>query len=431
MLIYYFLIFVLPLEYHRIWGHAYGNITVIKYVGAASILYAAVHFFQRERVPSFFAARSARWFFVFMAMAIIEFVRVGNFWFLSQSRLFNCISFMLFFFVTITVVDSHSRLRGVLLAAVGSVAFASLYAIRDWQKYRGIYEGYRPSGPTGDPNYFALTAMFTIALGTYLAIQRAGKLQTYFCLGSVFVTTVAVTLGGSRGAFLGMAAMFLMVVLRSNRRMLYLSVAGTVFLFPSLFLANSPLRRFFAPSERDMINVEERTLAWKAGLRMVRDNPLTGVGVGAFKPLMKYYQLPGEKEILHIAHNTYLEIAAEMGLPGLLVFLMMYGSTFRMLERIRKRAGPGSLMRTAATAFQTAFVGAGVGAFFISAQFQKFPWFFLFLAMSMPPLAARARRHRRKKPAGDESEVAVQPAQVGVDPPLGATAALHFRGQNT
>jgi len=76
-------------------------------------------------------------------------------------------------------------------------------------------------------------------------------------------------------------------------------------------------------------------------------------------------------------------------------------------------------------------VGAGVGAFFISAQFQKFPWFFLFLAMSMPPLAARARRHRRKKPAGDESEVAVQPAQVGVDPPLGATAALHFRGQNT
>jgi O-antigen ligase len=395
MFIYYFLIFVLPLEYHRIWGRTYGSITLIKYVGAASIVYAAVHFFQRERLPSFFAARSARWFFLFMAMAIAEYLRVGNFMFLSQSRLFNCVSFMLFFFVTITVVDSLSRLRWVLLAAVGSVAFASLYAIRDWQKYRGVYESYRPMGAAGDPNYFALTAMFTISLGIYLAFERPGKLQTYFCVGSVFVTTVAVTLGGSRGAFLGMAGMFLMMVLRSRRRGLYLSVACAIFLFPSLFFSNSPLRRFFAPSGRDQMNVEERTAAWKAGLRMVGHNPLIGVGVGAFKPLMKYYQEPGEGEIQHIAHNTYLEIAAEMGLPGLLVFLMMYGSTFRMLERMRKRAGPGSLMGRATTAFQTAFVGGGVAAFFISAQFEKFPWFFLFLAMSMRTLAHGRRRRSR------------------------------------
>jgi len=399
MIIYYLLVFVIPLEHHPIWAGFIGGMTVIKYVGAVCFFYAMAHLALKSRLPDLLGTWSARWFLLYTLLVTLQCARVGRLNF-QPGPFLPTFSFVVFFIITLSVVDSEQRLRWTLLAAMGAIALASLYTIRDWQKYHALYAAYRPSGAAGDPNYFALTAMFTIALGPYLAFERPSKLQKWYCLGCLAVTSIAVTLGASRGALPAMLSIFLMMALRSKKRMRYLLVLA-LFLAPSFFLDSSPAKRFFAPSERDTANTVTRTTVWRAGLRMVEQNPFMGVGIDNFSPLATAYEDTNEEGVRSMAHNTYIQLGAEMGLPGLVIFLMIYVSAFQMLERMRKRPRQaGTLTSRVALAIEAGFVGAAVCAFFLSAEYEKFPWFFLFLAMAMYHLPRR-RRPRKERLMAD------------------------------
>ena len=110
--------------------------------------------------------------------------------------------------------------------------------------------------------------------------------------------------------------------------------------------------------------------------------PLTGIGLGEFKTQMDDYADPGAN-FSSIAHNTYLEVAAETGLPNFLVFVGMLFFTYRTFSRVRQRtsdSGP-EIVYLAATGLQAGFVGYLVGIFFLSAGYLKLFWLWLFLSM--------------------------------------------------
>lgn len=67
-------------------------------------------------------------------------------------------------------------------------------------------------------------------------------------------------------------------------------------------------------------SAKNRVEVWKGGLMMVQDHPFFGVGYGLFQHMITYYWSGGRPID---AHNTYLIIAAEMGIPALLVFLLI------------------------------------------------------------------------------------------------------------
>ena len=72
---------------------------------------------------------------------------------------------------------------------------------------------------------------------------------------------------------------------------------------------------------------------------MLKQHPFFGVGLGNYKAVVVNYDTTGLVAAdPHIAHNAYLEIGAEMGIPALIVYLFFLGATFRSLETTRKRA---------------------------------------------------------------------------------------------
>jgi hypothetical protein len=77
---------------------------------------------------------------------------------------------------------------------------------------------------------------------------------------------------------------------------------------------------------------------WRGALQMIKDNPFWGVGYGVFPYAISMYT-PGIGEM--DAHNTYLIIAAEMGIPVLLVFvliiLFLFRNTFWLYTRIEDK----------------------------------------------------------------------------------------------
>jgi O-antigen ligase len=148
-----------------------------------------------------------------------------------------------------------------------------------------------------------------------------------------------------------------------------------------------------------MTGTKYRIIAWKAGLRMVARHPLTGIGLGQFKPKMDDYADPGVT-ISSLGHNTYLEVAAETGLPNFLVFAAMLFFTYRSLSQVRRRtvdSGP-PLLYLAATGIQAGFVGYLVGAVVLSSEYLKLFWLWMFLSMALPSfLPVRPGEQQGKK----------------------------------
>lgn len=92
-----------------------------------------------------------------------------------------------------------------------------------------------------------------------------------------------------------------------------------------------------------------RTMIWAATTRMIADHPLTGVGAGNFTIRLQEYYGAGDLDFTNLSsdnwiepHNDFLWIAAEKGIPGLLVFVALLGlaawSLVRVIRESRARA---------------------------------------------------------------------------------------------
>jgi O-antigen ligase len=82
------------------------------------------------------------------------------------------------------------------------------------------------------------------------------------------------------------------------------------------------------------------------GVQVFMENPITGIGAGQFKN----YNAPDVVEKWRVTHNVWLQVAAELGIFGLLTFAFLVIRAFvanlaamRLLRRRRQRAGPSRL----------------------------------------------------------------------------------------
>jgi O-antigen ligase len=92
------------------------------------------------------------------------------------------------------------------------------------------------------------------------------------------------------------------------------------------------------------VSTAERFYRWIAGIRMIRDNALTGYGPNSFYYNYKSYAVPAYKTWVSnnpdrsTVHNYFLLIAIEQGLPGLLIFLALVGAMLYYVERLYKNS---------------------------------------------------------------------------------------------
>lgn len=92
---------------------------------------------------------------------------------------------------------------------------------------------------------------------------------------------------------------------------------------------------------------------WSKALRMVRDRPALGWGVGSFPLQQALYPHPAVRGRTQVAilrdgpsldenaHNTWLQLGAELGVPGLALFLAIYGTFFAATFRALRKQRPG------------------------------------------------------------------------------------------
>ncbi len=160
----------------------------------------------------------------------------------------------------------------------------------------------------------------------------------------------------SRMTWLAMGVILVCLVVNSiKNKLLVICLGGVIVLaiiagslsVPQLLQSDNPsLSRLGSVLDITNFNKDEslriRFELWKRALKMVQDYPLTGVGLGNFyKTNVHYKNISMDQWDAENAHNYYLQLLAELGIPGLLLFLAILLSLY--LRRITAVGGEGDL----------------------------------------------------------------------------------------
>ena len=199
------------------------------------------------------------------------------------------------------------------------------------------------------------------------------------------MVNLGIVLTGSRGAIIAIGVQALYFVLTAKKYRLFalgLVLAGGLVV---VSIADQSLWDRFArlTGQSDVVdyNLEDRAgrlEIWKNGLKIVADNPVLGVGVGMFGTA--HFLLDGKIGLT--AHNTYLQFAAELGLPGLILYLAMLCSAWRLITRHVEQSDQAGA-RARWTALKIGLVGFGSASFFVSAAYSTTLYFLLGLVAVM------------------------------------------------
>ena len=179
--------------------------------------------------------------------------------------------------------------------------------------------GYFAASWRRDPKRKPIGAAFV--LGTVVILMGANLVLTLTRAAWVSVTTTTICLG------VYLIAGALRKLERVDGRWKHVLLASTIivlFFSASLFLMPRHIKgRFQTMIEHPAGFMGERPQWWQTSLALIKKYPLTGIGLGRFR---YEYQRSGPLEQYNVpyhAHNIYLHIAVEHGIPSLMVFLCM------------------------------------------------------------------------------------------------------------
>lgn len=412
MILYYIILLFSAMPNHPWMDDQVGGFTFIKFVGLACMFYAVARILSRGVVPPFFRTWPARLFVALVLLAFISYAFTGSVAYLTQGPFIVYLSCLSLFFVTLVLIDSSRRLRFAVLSLIGALGIASLYTLREFQT-NGFTAGYRPGYVVGDANFFSGAALLAIPLAYYLVGAKGPRWERTFCLVCLLATILALIVGASRGGFYGLCLCVIYIVFNSNRKLPALGFL--LLLVPLLFLMpSSPIKRILSPSYSDITSTENRKALWKAGFELAQEHPLTGIGLGKYKGAMEHLGVLGTATG-GMAHNTYLEYAAELGVFGLLLYLGVLISAYRLLGKIRAKArDQQDLFYCVSTGMQAGLIGFAGAAFTFSAEYEKPFWIVISLSACLPALLqARVNADLPSSRGKDPAVTRNDPVQLG------------------
>jgi len=261
---------------------------------------------------------------------------------------------MVFYLLTRGLVRNREDVRGILQVMAWTTF---LVAVATWvegidRSSHGSIDAARVRGLMEQANsmgaflvYYGLP-LLALAVGAR-PLRRA---LPYFAAFLVVVRATLYTF--SRGAYLALAAGAATVLLFGSPLLLVAAGGGgavAAVLFPSLIpesvrerIDDTTTRSSVYENDGSEVSLDRssahRLVIWRGAARMVAEHPLQGVGLGRFQKMIGYYtEVPLKKTDPHDAHNAFVLVASETGLPSLALLLLLFASWGLLALRLRLR----------------------------------------------------------------------------------------------
>ena len=250
---------------------------------------------------------------------------------MSMNSLYGFAKYLFFYFLIINLVNSWNSIRQFIWIATATGFVMMLYGIYTYLFSDSVVQDFRLFSFVEDPNSLAIKLVPLVAF-SYILIKTEHRLilkVLSFLFLATMATAILFTL--SRGGMLALFTVLFLIGLKEaqNRKSLViifgLIVLGILIVPWDLFL---PRFRSISKLTSD-VSIIQRLKILKGGVAMFFDHPLFGVGVGNFLAHSKLYT----NTLIHrVAHNTYLEVAAETGILGITLFLAILTTALKELR---------------------------------------------------------------------------------------------------
>jgi putative inorganic carbon (HCO3(-)) transporter len=376
---------------HRLLGgFAYG-MPYAKLVAAATLLGLL---FTRERYP----LPRTREVYLVVALWVVF---VGSTFLVAlqpdvaRAKLAEISKIFLMTGVTLVLFQDRYKLRLLLLVIALSIGLLGSGGAL-WSLYTGFAN--RLYGPPqsflGDNNAFGYTLTMALPI-IALARHQAESLWLRRLLLVMFgLSIIAVFATYSRGALIGLCLslpLVLALMWRRDAALLLATAAACLAIYSAPRQWVERMQTITPTAYRDTSSGSKRMKSWYVALRLGLDHPVLGAGFRPFEPDVYDRYMPGYWDN-HDAHNHYLQVFAEHGVPGLLLFVGLLIALFLTLVRtVRATRGDPAREWIAETA---QLIAVSLVAYVVGGMFLNMPYFDLFYqlaaAVLILQLAARA-----------------------------------------
>ena len=259
---------------------------------------------------------------------------------------------ILIFALMVSTITSPRRIRQMTWIMITASGYIASRAVFDYLRGVNLVEGNRVRGALGgmfeNPNDLALNLVTFLAPTLFIIFEEKKAFRRLVACAIAVAMLAAIVFTKSRSGFLGLIGMTAVVLYYVAK--VKPAVVGGALLVGMMALPMMPSS--FWDRMDSIFNAEEdptgsraaRLRLFDQGMEVFLENPVTGIGAGQFQN----YDAPGMIEKWRVTHNVWLQVAAELGMFGLMIFAFLvtraYTSSFAALRMLRtssrRRAAP-------------------------------------------------------------------------------------------
>ena len=256
-------------------------------------------------------------------------------------------------------VRSKADGKRIIMAILASSAVVCVWGL--WQYNAGIdvtaerwiddaqFPGLktRVFSTLGNPNILAAFLIMVVGLASGWVLGIGQRKISLALISLSGLAVVCILLTYSRGAWLTLGVMAVLIA-AVWKHWTWKMVATGALITAGLWAAaqESFLTRLL--SIRGMFNSADSSVAlrwalWESTLAMVQEHPWLGLGWGSYRFVYPEYDffVQNESVIIYHGHNTLLSLAAEIGIPGMLCFAILWGMSVVRALLAMKNADKG------------------------------------------------------------------------------------------
>jgi putative inorganic carbon (HCO3(-)) transporter len=309
-------------------------------------------------------------------------------------------------FFLILVADTFrtkAKLRRLLAVGCISLAVACLDALYQFALHRDLFLGrevhftdknVRLTGPFSDYTALASYLMVWISILFALFLNPADisfKVRLWMAL-TLPLAAFVLFHTHSRGGWLSLAAALTFFFVIQKQKLflaaLALAVAAGVFLLPRNMIVHLDAEG----KEQSMV---ERLVLWKRAWNVVEARPWLGTGINTYVKTHQEFDKDKSWRVRnYYAHNSYLQLAAQCGLPTLAALVAFFAAFFwRGLRLVFRRSDPdlSAVAKGVLTAVSGLLVMACVDTVFEPLQTAMLLWFLLGVGFAVFKIEERER----------------------------------------
>jgi len=253
--------------------------------------------------------------------------------------------FLLFFLVR-RLAESREDLEDILTTVLWTSTLVG--ALTWWQGRENggsSIDKSRIGAVLGQANAMAAFLVYYSLPAFAMFLRGPGRARRLFCLAEGLVMVRGMLYCFSRGAYLSeVAGGCVMMLFKSPRQLViglfaaYLTIVYVPALVPGSVVKRIGLEKYTAQSSSDAKitdnldkSSQHRLMLWDAGGSMIRDHRWLGVGLGRFDEVVDaYIDEPMRPDDPRDAHNAYVKVAAEMGIPAACMMVLLLCSVLAL-----------------------------------------------------------------------------------------------------